>query len=211
MSHNLPEKRSALYACEEQVEKGVGSASKALLRIKREELWREAVDANDKKYPTWKAYVAGRWGPSKPIRSIWRALAHAEVLENVGECPNGSLPNERQARELAPLDPESQAAVWQASEGKLTAAELQRIKESAQAAIPADQREAMVREAEEKAAAKARLRDTRTIGGEGWPETLNQIERLVSRLRKLTERRGPECDNALPHLDAYLNVVQGWD
>jgi len=80
------------------------------------------------------------------------------------------------------------------------------------AALPAEEQQRLVQEEEDRAMRSAGSGDPRRAqGGEGWAETLEQIERLCRRVRKLTERRGPECDVALPHLDGFLNAVRSWD
>lgn len=91
---------------------------KALIEIKTDRLYRSQFD-------TFKEYAEQRWGYSESYLN--RLITHAEILEQI--TPIGvnesQLPNESQARELAKVESEKRAEVWQetveATGGKPTA------------------------------------------------------------------------------------------
>jgi hypothetical protein len=107
--------RGALRDCEAVIERGVKTfveVGQALLRIRDERLYR--VD-----YKTFEEYCRDRWGWNR--RYANRQIEAAGVVENLTPMgvtpeilgPMGPIPqNERQARELAPLPPDGQRAVW---------------------------------------------------------------------------------------------------
>jgi hypothetical protein len=77
----------------------------ALAEIHDRKLYRED-------YPSWEQYLADQWGWSRAHG--YRMLEHAKVVDVVS--PSGEIPNERQARELAPLartDPVQAKQVWE--------------------------------------------------------------------------------------------------
>lgn len=83
------------------------AAGKALIEIRDRKLYRA-------EFGTFKEYVRIKW--EMPWQHAYRLCDAATVLENLKEShPMGELPmpkNERQARELAKLEPEQQVAVW---------------------------------------------------------------------------------------------------
>jgi len=90
---------------ETKVEKGFLDCANALMEIKENKLYKDS-------YSTWKDYLKKRWGYSS---EWWQKLQQsAVVIHNLESSTNGTvLPsNERQARELAPLEPPQQVQVW---------------------------------------------------------------------------------------------------
>lgn len=119
------DERAQLEAHEEVIERGLKTfyeVGAALLDIRDRRLYRE-------QYSTFEAYCEKRWGISKTHAN--RLIEGAEVVANL--TPMGVIPdNERQARELAPLEPEAQRIVWQvvketAPDGKVTAAHVKSV------------------------------------------------------------------------------------
>jgi len=113
---------------EETIKRGLSTfieVGAALLAIRDARLYR-------RDYSTFEDYCRQRWGMSKP--QAIRLIQAAEVTENL--VPMGTIfpTNERQARPLAQLPAEEQAAAWQqvvdtAPDGKITAAHVENVVE----------------------------------------------------------------------------------
>jgi hypothetical protein len=93
----------------------------ALLAIRDQRLYRQT-------FPTFEAYVQERWDLSRP--HAYRMIDAAVVVEHVAGTSDTVPENEAQARPLASLPAEEQAAAWQdalksAPKGKVTAAHVQ--------------------------------------------------------------------------------------
>lgn len=111
---------AALKRCEATIEKGMATfveVGRSLAEIRDGRLYRDT-------HNTFAAYLKDRW-------SMSRTRAHelidgAKVVENVRHAEQNSLPNARQATELAKAPPEKQAEVWEAAseDGKPTAAKV---------------------------------------------------------------------------------------
>jgi len=99
---------------------------RALMEIRNRELYKIK---NGGKYQTFETYCKGVWDFTG--RHAERLMGSVSVIENTR--PMGRHPeNERQARQLACLDPEKQIEVWQkavetAPGGKVTAAHIKRV------------------------------------------------------------------------------------
>lgn len=94
-----------LESLEKEVESGFLQAARALREIKESNLYQQD-------YGTWENYLKERWGYS---RDQWLKLSQSfSVINNLNDAQWAYLPqNQRQARELAPLQPEQQIEVWQ--------------------------------------------------------------------------------------------------
>lgn len=94
-----------LKECEKVIERGIDTfyqVGNALAEIRELRLYRLA-------YPTFEDYCKKRWDMSRFYAH--RLIDAAQVVENL--LPMGNIPaSERQARELAPYEPEVQQAVW---------------------------------------------------------------------------------------------------
>jgi len=91
---------------ETTVEKGFLDCAYALNQIKIGKIYKD-------NYSTWKDYLKKRWSRSS---EWWQKLQQsAQVIDNLKSSTNGTLlpSNERQARELAPLEIPEQVQVWQ--------------------------------------------------------------------------------------------------
>lgn len=99
-------------------------------------------------YATFEAYMQRRWGWSR--RRGYQLIAAAEVARNIAQCEPMvhkpvELPNERQARPLAPLTPDAQRATWAEAvrlrpDGKPRVADLQRLARETSAEDKAERR-----------------------------------------------------------------------
>jgi len=112
---------------ETKVEKGFLDCADALKAIKEQKFYKD-------KYGTWANYLKERWGHSS---AWWRKLQQStQVIHNLENGTNGTtLPeNERQARELAPLEIPEQVKVWKEvikrhEPGEITAEKIQEVRE----------------------------------------------------------------------------------
>ena len=114
---------TSLDVCEQTIDRGVNAfieVGAALLRIRDCRLYRTT-------YATFTDYCSERF-PQLSRSSVYRAMGTAQVVEIVS--PIGDVPNEAQARELAPLrdQPDAMREAWSATVadtgGKPTAAAL---------------------------------------------------------------------------------------
>jgi hypothetical protein len=112
--------RSLLQECEAVIERGVKTfveVGQALLQIRDERLYRAS-------HKTFEEYCRERWDWSRSY--VHRQIEAAQVAENL--LPIGNIQNEAQARELAPLPPDSQREVagraFQTFNGKLPSARI---------------------------------------------------------------------------------------
>lgn len=101
---------STLDRCEQTIDKGITSfveVGTALLQIREDRLYRTT-------YRTFGDYIKARF-PQLSRSSVYRAIDTATVVQIVS--PMGDIPNERQARELAPLrdEPEAMRQAWQSA------------------------------------------------------------------------------------------------
>ena len=125
--------RYELHGHEQTIERGLGTFQEvgtALLAIRDKRLYRST-------HANYDAYLEERWGISR--RRADQLISAAEVVDNLlrGLGTNGSQSvttpaNERQARELAALDPETQIVVWRsilngAPDGKVTAGHIKSV------------------------------------------------------------------------------------
>ena len=194
--------RSRLKELEAQIQAGIQiffRVGKALLEIQATRLYRET-------HATWEAYCLDRWGIGKS--QAYRLIQAAEVVEDLSPI-GGEPPNERQARELVPLDADQRRRVWdEATAGgtqDTTATRLQELTAKALASLPPEEQ----REAIELSELQIldRGREARQIGGGGARERLAQIERLTRRVRKLVGGLGPEAEGPLALLDRFMVAV----
>lgn len=95
-----------LEVCEAIIKRGLDTfyaVGTALSEIRESRLYRKGHD-------TFEDYCQEKWGMSR--RHVNRLIESSEVVDNLG--PIGPIPaTESQARELSPLEPELQKAVWQ--------------------------------------------------------------------------------------------------
>lgn len=97
---------SRLAECEAVIKRGLDTfyaVGSALSEIRESRLYRKGYD-------TFEDYCQERWGMTR--RHVNRLIESSEVVDNLG--PIGPIPStESQTRELSPLEPELQKAVWQ--------------------------------------------------------------------------------------------------
>jgi len=114
-----------LEECELVIERGLATfyeVGNALMAIRDDRLYRAA-------HGTFEEYCRERWGFER--RQAYRLIDAAAVVENL--CPMGHIPaTERQAREIARVEPAQQREVWQAAvetapEGKITASHIRSV------------------------------------------------------------------------------------
>lgn len=123
--------RSKLAECEARIEHILGAfyeTGGALQKIRDERLYRAT-------YATFEEYCQERWDLTR--RHVNQLIEAARVVENLSKL--GTMvpipSNERQARELAGLDPEEQRKVWEkaietAPDGHITAAHIRETREA---------------------------------------------------------------------------------
>lgn len=127
--------QSELTACESVIERNLSAfheMGRALQKIRDGRLYRH-------EYETFEDYCQGKWGLGRNYAN--KVIQASEVVENLSNGYHGTqtqIPtSERQARELASLEPEKQIEVWQvavetAPNGKVTA---EHIRETRQAIL----------------------------------------------------------------------------
>lgn len=122
--------KTRLESLEQQVKqgfKGFVQAATAMREIKESKIYKN-------EYGTWENYLKVRWGYSD---GWWRKLQRSySVVKNLENVTTGNvLPSsERQARELAPLEPEQQVEVWEKVTDRhgpngITAAKIKAVKQ----------------------------------------------------------------------------------
>lgn len=181
----------------------VGSA---LMEIRDAKLYRRDYDSFD-------AYCRGRWGfgKSHAYRQIEAAIvAHNVSPHNGTTSPMGdkvsrkveSLPNERQARELAELPADQQREAWESAtvDGPTTVSRLADIVARAKAclppepeeddieSLPPDEQVERIQRNEERIMARV----TRERSAADRKGRIGQIRSLIARVRKLVEGLGDE-------------------
>jgi hypothetical protein len=166
--------RKALADAEAVIERGIHTfieVGNALLRIRAERLYRET-------HGTFEDYCRERWGMERA--HAYRQIQAAEVAAAVS--PNGDVPNEAVARELAPLkgDEAEMVAVWREAQAKAEKAGVRVTARVVQAAVrsayerpvwEAEQRKANSRPARLAAEQRARKENER------WWASLSQAAR----------------------------------
>lgn len=166
----------------------------ALAEINRDRLYRA-------QYPNFEAYCDEEWGFSR--QHAYRLIEAAGV---VACLPSGDrMPNERQARELAPLPPEDRAAVWATAnaEGNPTAERVARAREEyltaqALAALPAEEQLRVIREQEERA-----------IEGNRHMERADVVKSIIRRLKTLERLTlGLGAEKAVDYLHQFRSAVE---
>jgi hypothetical protein len=189
-----PLERARLQALEGRVEKGLrgcDDAVQALLEIYRGHLYRATHD-------DFGAYCLARW-PQYGRRYIYRLLRLGEVQENLSATaqmgPMGhkrTEPNERQARELAALEPADQVKVWQkATETRKSSA--------------ADLKDAVEDLGDIRAKAAAQR-------GDGRRELLERMISYLRRLARLSQQldagEGDEIREAIDHARDLVEALK---
>lgn len=200
-----PEQRSKLYALEERIHTGLKTfwqVGSALLAIHAEQLHRET-------HATFHAYCRERWQFSAERARLLMRAAQAVLDLDAGDP---SPEHEAQVRPLTQLEPEDRAAVWKeavalAPDGRPTAQRVAELTAKALASLSGDQQKRIVDEQERKALAKA----PRVQGGDGRKDRLDRIGYLTRKLEKLVAGLGPECEDALTHLEAFRQAVAAID
>lgn len=152
-------------------------------------------------YETFEEYCEARWGFSRA--HAYRLVKAAGVVKSLP--PGDLLPNERQARELAPLPPEDRAAVWTAAsaDGNPTAERVARAREEyltaqALAALPAEEQLRVIREQEERA-----LTDNRHM------ERADVVKSIIRRLKTLERLTlGLGAEKAVDYLHQFRSAVE---
>ncbi|HEV3118479.1 MAG TPA: hypothetical protein VGY58_15625 [Gemmataceae bacterium] len=187
-----PEQRSKLYALEEWIEKRLGEAAKALAEIKKRKLYLCT-------HKTWEQYCRERWG--KSARRIHQLLRAAIVNDNLNKSGT-TVPKEAQARVIAPLSPEAQNEAWRAANatGVPTAERLKELTGKALASLPPEEQVEQIRKNEQE----VRERAAKVVaGGDARGQRVDQIRRLLARVKKLTNGLGPEGEDGLQFLEQF--------
>jgi hypothetical protein len=128
-----------LAVCESVIERNLAAfyeMGQALQRIRDERLYRQT-------HGTFEEYCGERWGISRP--RAYQLIDAAVVVENLSTMVD-KPGSERQARELASLEPEQQRDVWQAAvesapDGKVTAQHIRETRDAMTQPSTADEKE----------------------------------------------------------------------
>ncbi len=187
--------RQRLDVLEDVIERGLSTfldVGRALGEIYDRKLYRPR---------TWSDYCWERWGFGRVY--AWRLIEAVGVVDSL---PVGNQPtNERQARELVPLDPEERQEVWtEATAGgeQPTAARLHELAAKALASLPPDEQREVIEGAERRVMDRAP--PSRMAGGEARTARITGAVRLLMRAWKLFEGLGEEADAVLRGLDRVV-------
>ena len=194
--------RYRLAELENEIEEGQAafvSVGYALVEIRDKRLYRDG-------YESFEQYVSLRWRFSRS--HAYRLIDAAGVLADLSPTGDAGPANERQARELVPLDAEQRREVWeQATAGgeEPTAASLRELTARALGALPPDEQREVIEGNEREVMDRAGPREARC---DGRAEQTALALRLLDRTGKALEWLGDEAEAALSLLEAVRAAVR---